>query len=1195
MLLGSDLLLFSDEKHAAVSLHLWEVERQVTPLMWLDAWLDNVMASVPELAICYHHNGIVQGYELLKTDDIFLLKGLSEDGTVFFHPNVVQENALSVLRFLQENCKEDPGTYWLFKNAGEDLVQLFDLSVISKNHTTSTTKDEEQTDLSSPRKRGRGSFCWPLGILLYRLAHRLSLSQDPSDRSKCANFFKKCLEFLGEQEHLFVRASAHEHVARIILRCHQELDSIVTPFLLEFKEHNETVTKSATQPVLEHPASSSVKDTNVDGLLKSTSVTESSSAKSHFFPSGIIEELGSHSTVSPTNVLEGETLVTEAVETENRFVFAHSNCVSSAKEPLEISSNSPDADIGRTFADASPDPLQNMVDPVSARLAAVHHVSQAIKALRWQRQLQDVEGKVLTSDRDMLGTNRYVRFVPVCVCGEIDCIELCDIRECEIGPYMDQKLWQLVLLLGESYLVLGQAYKDDGRLKHALKAIELACSVYDSMPQHWSEKCPPFHQGTEWTQMKTMHSSNPEKAVPVSRRAKGALKTSCQPVFHNFSNGRSIDKALFWGQAWMLLGDIHVEYQRVLDENKVPAEKEASKFDGLTMAQEVVKEVKRLRKKFGQNKKSCSICSLLNCSCQSDRASSGSSASSSSSFGTTLRHARKHCKKTRSKSPVTTSAGFSEEDPVSCKGLGSRTNCDIPKDNIRVSPDVSDSSSRERNASLHKQPEEHPVHEDVTADGNSNFGSNIDLSTDVLREKADSIENRNKGDIFSFLQTPISGSMDINLWAAVDCYDAAVLMLREIWQGSEELKSALRKKGWTCNELGRIKLAQGNIKGAETAFDKAISAFKDVEDHTNVVLIYCNIGHGKRASAEALVSQLDAWKDAGLHEHVSKQIFEDAKSYYVEALKLYDTAKEEMKLSCDIDRETIDLHNEVQTQYAHTYLRLGMLLAREENCGLPHLKSSVDTKQSDSLGSGTVKGQKLFSKMIGMTANDAIREAITLYETLGCSRSQEAAFAQFQLACHHRDRCLQVLKAQKKDHLETNLLQQAKRYLSLAERYWLKALKHYTCTSHPDMFLEILMQRSALYMAMAPLSNSSLMWEMALSHLLEGRQACLTLFGTKNDLCEKEPLKPSNGVVTKISQQLQTLLRTMLAAAQNLHKTSSDRSVMVQTRNRRVAEGNTSGEMHSSSDVIKLKEMYRLALKSTEAVDLQVMYDMWMS
>ncbi|XP_073304791.1 uncharacterized protein [Primulina huaijiensis] len=66
MLLGSDLLIFSNEKYAAVSLHLWDVSRKVTPLTWLEAWLVNFMASVPELAICYHQDDVVQGYELLK-------------------------------------------------------------------------------------------------------------------------------------------------------------------------------------------------------------------------------------------------------------------------------------------------------------------------------------------------------------------------------------------------------------------------------------------------------------------------------------------------------------------------------------------------------------------------------------------------------------------------------------------------------------------------------------------------------------------------------------------------------------------------------------------------------------------------------------------------------------------------------------------------------------------------------------------------------------------------------------------------------------------------------------------------------------------------------------------------------------------------------------------------------------------------
>ncbi|KAF9597202.1 hypothetical protein IFM89_016343 [Coptis chinensis] len=62
---------------------------------------------------CQNENGVVQGYELLKTDDIFLLKGISENGTPAFHPQVVQQNGHSVLRFLQDNCQHDPGAYWV--------------------------------------------------------------------------------------------------------------------------------------------------------------------------------------------------------------------------------------------------------------------------------------------------------------------------------------------------------------------------------------------------------------------------------------------------------------------------------------------------------------------------------------------------------------------------------------------------------------------------------------------------------------------------------------------------------------------------------------------------------------------------------------------------------------------------------------------------------------------------------------------------------------------------------------------------------------------------------------------------------------------------------------------------------------------------------------------------------------------------
>lgn len=98
--------------------------------------------------------------------------------------------------------------------------------------------------------------------------------------------------------------------------------------------------------------------------------------------------------------------------------------------------------------------VQTIVDPISSKLAAIHHVSQAIKSLRWKRQLQSIE-----SDDDIRTQDSLPRSIDfsVCACGDVDCIEVCDIREWLPTSKLDDKLWKLVLLLGESYLALGQA------------------------------------------------------------------------------------------------------------------------------------------------------------------------------------------------------------------------------------------------------------------------------------------------------------------------------------------------------------------------------------------------------------------------------------------------------------------------------------------------------------------------------------------------------------------------------------------------------------------------------------------------------------------------------------------------------------------------------------------------------------------
>eukprot|EP00897_Mesotaenium_endlicherianum_P009485 jgi/Mesen1/8565/ME000493S07919 len=116
-----------------------------------------VRDGVPEMAVCYHPNGVVQGYELLKMDAVLLAKGSGA-----LHARAVQKNGAAVLRFLRHHCMCDPGSYWvrgrgggeeqLHKDAGEDLLQLFELSAMTQRHW----HHQHQQPLS-----GHGGNDWP--------------------------------------------------------------------------------------------------------------------------------------------------------------------------------------------------------------------------------------------------------------------------------------------------------------------------------------------------------------------------------------------------------------------------------------------------------------------------------------------------------------------------------------------------------------------------------------------------------------------------------------------------------------------------------------------------------------------------------------------------------------------------------------------------------------------------------------------------------------------------------------------------------------------------------------------------------------------------------------------------------------------------------------------------------------------------
>ena len=75
----------------------------------IDYWLDNLMCNVPEVVMCYHLDGIVQKYELIKTED---LPHMTDSQ---FSPRLVRDVAQNILAFLNSKATKEGHTYWLFK------------------------------------------------------------------------------------------------------------------------------------------------------------------------------------------------------------------------------------------------------------------------------------------------------------------------------------------------------------------------------------------------------------------------------------------------------------------------------------------------------------------------------------------------------------------------------------------------------------------------------------------------------------------------------------------------------------------------------------------------------------------------------------------------------------------------------------------------------------------------------------------------------------------------------------------------------------------------------------------------------------------------------------------------------------------------------------------------------------------------
>ncbi|GMF47286.1 unnamed protein product [Phytophthora fragariaefolia] len=209
---------FNDLKmvhHPAVSLKLHDMDKELSLCTVLDYYLDNVIANIPELAICMHSKGLVRGYKLVETRQIPYMSGT---GRPLFDVQDVSMNASMLLKFLQENCSRPNGTYWLHRKEGESSLRLYDVDVLSQGNQLKW-------------KYMMAMLCYRFAARASRLATSLAagspqLQQQLQQRQR--ELLRTCMNLLGEiaqkggTAHSSICSSVSEQLADTYLReCNQ--------------------------------------------------------------------------------------------------------------------------------------------------------------------------------------------------------------------------------------------------------------------------------------------------------------------------------------------------------------------------------------------------------------------------------------------------------------------------------------------------------------------------------------------------------------------------------------------------------------------------------------------------------------------------------------------------------------------------------------------------------------------------------------------------------------------------------------------------------------------------------------------------------------------------------------------------------------------------------------------------------------
>jgi hypothetical protein len=174
MLLGSDVVVLDNPSSGQPCVSLYVRDPEIMSRAgFLDVWLDNVIASVPHVLMCWHKDAVIQGYMLKRTQDLPALSHFE------FSPERIERCGKQVLKWLHSNCTSEASTYWLLKERGDERLQLYNLSALHQftadlAAASSSSSSSSSSHTGSERAHVPEKFAFPVAMLCIRAAARLA-------------------------------------------------------------------------------------------------------------------------------------------------------------------------------------------------------------------------------------------------------------------------------------------------------------------------------------------------------------------------------------------------------------------------------------------------------------------------------------------------------------------------------------------------------------------------------------------------------------------------------------------------------------------------------------------------------------------------------------------------------------------------------------------------------------------------------------------------------------------------------------------------------------------------------------------------------------------------------------------------------------------------------------------------------------